>query len=116
MESQAADKRARLALAQLNPTVGDIDGNSAKVLEWTERARSEGATLVVFPEMAIAGYPAEDLYLKRQFAEANLEAVRELARQTSGVTVVVGFAEPAGGSAPRVPDAPGPRPVHNALA
>ena len=69
----------RVALAQINPTVGDIDGNAAKVAEWIERARAEGAELAIFPELCIPGYPAEDLYLKRHFIEANQRAVEELA-------------------------------------
>ena len=57
----------RVALAQINPTVGDIDGNAAKAPEWIGRARDEGAELVILPELCIPGYPAEDLYLKRHF-------------------------------------------------
>ncbi len=57
----------RLALAQINPTVGDVDGNAAKVAEWIGRARDQGAELAIFPELCIPGYPAEDLYLKRHF-------------------------------------------------
>jgi NAD+ synthase (glutamine-hydrolysing) len=87
----------RVALAQIDPTVGDIDGNAAKVAEWTERALAAGAELVIFPELCIPGYPAEDLYLKPHFVEANRRAVEELARGVSGITVLVGFAEPAPG-------------------
>jgi len=86
----------RLALAQINPTVGDVDGNAAKVAEWIGRARDAGAELVVFPELCIPGYPAEDLYLKRHFLRANRRAVEELAAATEGITALVGFAEPAG--------------------
>ncbi|MGB7588117.1 MAG: NAD+ synthase [Solirubrobacterales bacterium] len=85
----------RLALAQINPTVGDIDGNAAKISDWIERARSEGADLVVFPELCVPGYPAEDLYLKRHFVDANRIAVEELAQGVSGTVALVGFAEPA---------------------
>ncbi|HEX6781398.1 MAG TPA: NAD+ synthase [Solirubrobacterales bacterium] len=84
----------RLALAQINPTVGDVDGNAAKTEEWIGRARDEGADLVVFPELCIPGYPAEDLYLKRHFLRANQRAVEELAASVRGVTALVGFAEP----------------------
>ena len=69
----------RVALAQIDPTVGDIDGNAAKIAEWIGRARERGAELVVFPELCVPGYPAEDLYLKRHFVEANRRAVEELA-------------------------------------
>ncbi len=85
----------RLALAQINPTVGDVDGNAAKVAEWIGRAREEGAELVIFPELCIPGYPAEDLYLKRHFIAANQRAIEELAASTQGITALVGFAEPA---------------------
>ena len=87
----------RVALAQIDPTVGAIDGNSAKVAEWIGRAREQGADLVVFPELCIPGYPAEDLYLKRHFLEANRRAVEELAAGVEGITALVGFAEPAAG-------------------
>jgi len=98
----------RVALAQINPTVGDVDGNAAKVAEWIERAAAAGAELAIFPELCIPGYPAEDLYLKRHFAAANLRAVEELARGAGAMTVLVGFAEPAAGD-----DA---RHAHNSLA
>jgi len=99
----------RVALAQIDPTVGDIDGNAAKIAEWIDRARKAGAELTIFPELALPGYPAEDLYLKRHFVAANSRAVEELARGVEGTTVLVGFAEPAasGGDA---------RHAHNSLA
>ena len=89
----------RIALAQIDPTVGDIDGNAAKVAEWTGRAKAAGAELVIFPELCIPGYPAEDLYLKPHFVAANRRAVEELARGVEGITALVGFAEPAGADA-----------------
>jgi NAD+ synthase (glutamine-hydrolysing) len=99
----------RLALAQINPTVGDVDGNAAKVAEWIGRAQAEGAELVIFPELCIPGYPAEDLYLKRHFLAANQRAVEELAAAAQGITVLVGFAEP-------VTDQVDPRHAYNSLA
>jgi NAD+ synthase (glutamine-hydrolysing) len=84
----------RLALAQIDPTVGDVDGNAAKAEEWIARARDAGAELVVLPELCIPGYPAEDLYLKRHFLRANQRAVEELAVAAQGITALVGFAEP----------------------
>ncbi|MDQ2630375.1 MAG: NAD+ synthase [Actinomycetota bacterium] len=87
----------RVALAQINPTVGDVDGNAAKVAEWIDSAREAGAELVIFPELCIPGYPAEDLYLKRHFLRANQGAVEELAAKTQGITALVGFAEPVEG-------------------
>ena len=85
----------RIALAQIDPTVGAVDANAAKVAEWIGRARGEGAELVIFPELCIPGYPAEDLYLKRHFIAANQRAVEELAPAAEGITALVGFAEPA---------------------
>ncbi|HET7506862.1 MAG TPA: NAD+ synthase [Solirubrobacterales bacterium] len=84
----------RIALAQINPTVGAIDANAAKVAEWIGRAREQGAELVIFPELCIPGYPAEDLYLKRHFLAVNQRAVEELAEEATGITALVGFAEP----------------------
>jgi NAD+ synthase (glutamine-hydrolysing) len=99
----------RVALAQIDPTVGDVDGNSAKIAEWIGHARERGAELVVFPELCLPGYPAEDLYLKRHFVEANRRAVEELAAHTTGLTALVGFAEP-------VADGGDFRHAHNSLA
>jgi NAD+ synthase (glutamine-hydrolysing) len=99
----------RIALAQIDPTVGDIDANAAKIAEWIGRAREQGAELTVFPELCLPGYPAEDLYLKRHFLAANQRAVEELARGVGEMTVLVGYAEPvaAGGDS---------RHAHNSLA
>ena len=87
----------RIALAQIDPTVGDIDGNAAKIAEWIDRAREAGAELAIFPELCLPGYPAEDLYLKRHFVEANRRAIEELAGGVDGITALVGFAEPVPG-------------------
>jgi NAD+ synthase (glutamine-hydrolysing) len=84
----------RVALAQINPTVGDVDGNAAKVASWIERAQEADAELVIFPELCIPGYPAEDLYLKRHFLRANRQVVEALAAAAQGITALVGFAEP----------------------
>ncbi len=81
----------RVALVQLNPTVGDIGGNAAAILRWLEEARRRGAELVVFPELAVTGYPPEDLVFKPAFLRDNLDAVRRLAGATRGLTAVVGF-------------------------
>jgi NAD+ synthase (glutamine-hydrolysing) len=99
----------RVALAQINPTVGDVDGNAARAAEWIGRARDEGAELVILPELCIPGYPAEDLYLKRHFLRANQRAVSELAASVEGITALVGFAEP-------VADHEDPRRAHNSTA
>ncbi len=99
----------RIALAQINPTVGAIDANATRVTEWIGRARSEGADLVVFPELCVPGYPAEDLYLKRHFVEANRAAVERIAAGVEGIVALVGFAEPASGGGDT-------RHAHNSLA
>jgi NAD+ synthase (glutamine-hydrolysing) len=80
----------RLALAQINSVVGDVDGNAAKVVEWLERARGENADLVLFPELVVTGYPPEDLLLRPGFIRAARRAVEGIAKATHGVTVMVG--------------------------
>src|SRR6185295_4628094 len=98
----------RIALAQINPTVGDIAGNLRKHHDFIVRAKQGGATLVVFPELSIIGYPPKDLMLKGQFVADNLRAVQILASKVSGIDAIVGYAEknaePIG------------RPLHNAVA
>ena len=84
-------RRFRIGLGQINPTVGDFDGNVKKILAGIARARAEGCALVAFPELAIPGYPPEDLVFKPAFIEANLRALAEIERASHGLTVVVGF-------------------------
>src|ERR1700741_1119221 len=86
----------RIAMAQVNATVGDLDGNAALVAEWTERARDAGAHLVAFPEMVLTGYPVEDLALRRSFQRASRAALDALAGRLAeeglgDVAVVVGY-------------------------
>src|SRR3954447_9893329 len=85
----------RVALAQINATVGDIQGNAAKIRDYIGRARDEGAQLVVFPELALTGYPPEDLLLKTHFVDAAGTALSELAGETDqgDIVVLVGFPE-----------------------
>jgi NAD+ synthase (glutamine-hydrolysing) len=80
----------RLALAQINPKVGDVDANAALAAEWIGRARDAGADLVVLPELVISGYPPEDLLLKPHFLAACEEATESLAAQVSGIVAMVG--------------------------
>src|SRR5438270_7812607 len=89
----APDPNLRLALAQLNPTVGDIAGNEARARETIDAAREAGAQLVVFPELYITGYPPEDLLLKEHFLRDARAAVDRLAGAAPDVVVVVGFPE-----------------------
>jgi NAD+ synthase (glutamine-hydrolysing) len=84
----------RIALGQINPTVGDLDGNVAKMAAWTARATGAGADLVCFPELAVTGYPPEDLVLRPEFVRDNLEAMEDLARRTAdGCAVLTGFVD-----------------------
>ena len=88
--------RFRITLAQLNPTVGDLQGNAAKAREAWEAGKAAGADLVAFPELAITGYPPEDLLFKPQFIQANIDRMRQVVAASSGITVVVGFADDDG--------------------
>jgi NAD+ synthase (glutamine-hydrolysing) len=85
-----------LALAQVNPTVGDIEGNARLVREQIARARDAGAELVLLPELALTGYPPEDLLLKEHFLQAAQEALAEVAAEAQGIVAIVGFPERAG--------------------
>ena len=85
-------KRLRVALAQINPTVGDVSGNAHKIITFIEQARAAGATLLVLPELAVSGYPPEDLLLKSSFIAANRAALDDVTAATVGLTAVVGFA------------------------
>jgi NAD+ synthase (glutamine-hydrolysing) len=89
--------RLRIALAQINPRVGDLEGNLRLVGRWMERAKEAGADLVAFPELALTGYPPEDLLLKPRFLQDSRGALERLAPAGRGITAVVGYAEPAGG-------------------
>ena len=83
----------RLALAQMNPTVGDIDGNTARIFEYVAQARERRADLVAFPELAITGYPPEDLLFKTSFLQANEDAMRRVVAAARDIAVVVGYVE-----------------------
>jgi NAD+ synthase (glutamine-hydrolysing) len=83
----------RVGLAQIDTTVGDLDGNAAKIIDWIGRARSVGVDLVAFPELAVTGYPPEDLVLRRSFVEDNLAALDRIVAETKGITAVVGFVD-----------------------
>jgi NAD+ synthase (glutamine-hydrolysing) len=81
----------RLALAQVNLTVGDVEGNARKVLKWIEKAGRRDADIVAFPELAISGYPAEDLLLKRRFLKDCGDAIQGIAKHVKRMVAVVGF-------------------------
>ena len=90
--------RLRLAMAQINPTVGDFPANERLITRDIERARAEGADLVAFPELAICGYPPEDLVLRPSFVTDNLAVLARLAGFTRGISAVVGFVDRQGGA------------------
>ncbi len=98
----------RLALCQLNPTVGDVRGNTDRIVAAAQRARAEGADLAIIPEQAILGYPAKDMLLRRALIDANVAALEQIAAATREVAVVVGFAQPN--------DRPRGRGLYNAAA
>jgi NAD+ synthase (glutamine-hydrolysing) len=83
----------RIALAQINPRMGDIAGNTAKIISYIEQARNQGADIIALPELAITGYPPEDLLLKPQFIAANLKALDEIIAASKGITTIVGFVD-----------------------
>ena len=83
-------------MAQINTTVGDLEGNTAKILEYVGKARDAQADLVVFPELAIPGYPPEDLLFKPSFIEANVRKMHEVVAGSRGITVVAGFVDSQG--------------------
>src|SRR5690348_4419193 len=96
----------RIALAQVNATVGDLAGNTELLVAWTRRAAEAGARVVVFPEMFLTGYPVEDLALRASFVEASIAATHEVAQRLDaeglgGVAVVTGYLDRRADLAPR---------------
>ncbi len=82
-----------LALAQTNPTVGDLAGNKDKIIRLLKQAKIENIDLVIFPELAVTGYPPEDLLLKPQFISDNISALKEIAKSTKGIAAYIGFVD-----------------------
>ena len=85
----------RVALGQINTTIADFAGNSARIVEYTQRARSGGADIVLFPELSICGYPPRDLVERHWFVERNRQTAEAIATRTQGIAVVVGLVTPA---------------------
>jgi NAD+ synthase (glutamine-hydrolysing) len=83
----------KVAMAQINPIVGDIKGNLAKVLERIKESKEQGADIVAFPEMVITGYPPQDLLHERAFIKANKDAIGKITSTTKGIIVIVGFVD-----------------------
>jgi NAD+ synthase (glutamine-hydrolysing) len=86
-------RRLRIAMAQLNTTVGDFEGNLRKMLEALKRAKALGADLLAFPELAVCGYPPEDLLFKPRFIAENRRHLEKLVGASAGITIIAGFAD-----------------------
>ena len=86
-------KNIRIALAQINPTVGDLSGNSKKIISYIKKARKIKADIIAFPELAVTGYPPEDLLLKPHFVQDNIEALHRIKSATEDITSVIGFVD-----------------------
>src|SRR5438045_8630761 len=97
----------KIGFAQINSTVGDLDGNFEKIVGAYERLAAAGAELVVAPELAITGYPPQDLLFKSQFVPQNLEILERLHARIRGAGLLVGFVDRNQGRA---------NPCHNAAA
>ncbi len=85
----------KIALGQINPTVGDFAGNSAKIIEFAQRARAADAGLILFPELSVCGYPPRDLVERVSFVQHNHEATEHIAAETRGIAVICGLVTPA---------------------
>src|SRR5579859_3971146 len=85
----------KIALGQINPTVGDFTGNAAKMIDYSGRAKAAGAGLILFPELSVCGYPPRDLVERRSFVVHNREAAEHIAAETHGIGVICGMVTPA---------------------
>lgn len=85
----------KIALGQINPTVGDFSGNAAKIIQFALQARSAGAGLILFPELAVCGYPPRDLVERPSFVAGNHESIEKIAAATPGIAVICGLVTPA---------------------
>jgi NAD+ synthase/NAD+ synthase (glutamine-hydrolysing) len=85
----------KIALGQINPTVGDFSGNAAKIIDFSSRAHAAGAGLILFPELSICGYPPRDLVERPSFVVRNRESAEHIAQQTQGIAVICGLVTPA---------------------
>jgi len=83
----------RIALSQINPTVGDFEGNKQKILDSIKRARKQDVKLVIFPELCITGYPPKDLLHRREFLEQNRNTLEEIVGETEGIGAIIGFVD-----------------------
>jgi NAD+ synthase (glutamine-hydrolysing) len=85
----------KIALGQINPTVGDFSGNATKIIQFAKRARDAGAGLILFPELAVCGYPPRDLVERPSFVERNRTTIERIAAETKGIAVICGMVTPA---------------------
>ena len=85
----------KIALGQINPTVGDFAGNAAKIIQFSRRAQADGAGLILFPELSVCGYPPRDLVERPSFVARNRETLDRIARETQGIAVICGVVTPA---------------------
>ena len=85
----------KIALGQINPTVGDFSGNAAKIIDFAQRAKSAGAGLILFPELSVCGYPPRDLVERPSFVARNRESTERIAAATTGIAVICGLVTPA---------------------
>ena len=85
----------KIALGQINPTVGDFSGNATKIIDFSRRAKTAGAGLIMFPELAISGYPPRDLVEHPAFVARSQESLDHIAAQTNGIAVICGLVTPA---------------------
>ncbi len=85
----------KIALGQINPTVGDFSGNAAKMIQFAQQARSAGAGLILFPELAVCGYPPRDLVERPSFVDSNRTTAEQIAADTKGIAVICGLVTPA---------------------
>ena len=83
----------RIALAQINSTVGDLSGNTAKICSYIDKAKDLDVDLIAFPELAITGYPPEDLVFRNQFVQENMKCSSKVSYNTQGITAIFGFVE-----------------------
>src|ERR1700684_113033 len=88
-------KDVKIALGQINPTVGDFSGNAAKIIQFSRRAQADGAGLILFPELSVCGYPPRDLVERASFVARNRETLDRIAGDTQGIAVICGVVTPA---------------------
>ncbi len=86
-------KKIRISLAQINPTVGDLQGNQKKIVSYIKKALKLNSDIVAFPELALTGYPPEDLLMKPHFIHDNIDAVNEIRKSVAGIAAIVGFVD-----------------------